>query len=81
MATKKAKNVVGPQVRRLRDKSGISQSELAATCQRLGWDITRDTIAKIESQSRWVGDFEVIFLSRAFKVPFANLLPAQKECH
>jgi hypothetical protein len=30
---------------------------LAAQCQRMGWDITRDTIAKIEAHKRWVGDF------------------------
>jgi len=27
---------------------------LAAKCQRIGWDIERDTIAKIEAQNRWV---------------------------
>lgn len=67
MARKKSKNVIGPQVRRLRDKAGLSQSELAAACQRIGWDVSRDTIAKIESGARWVGDFEVIYLAKVFK--------------
>ena len=35
---------------------GLSQSALAAKCQLTGWDIGRDTIAKIEGQMRWVGE-------------------------
>jgi len=34
--------------RRLRNAAGLSQPALAAACQRRGWDIERDTIAKIE---------------------------------
>lgn len=74
MAQRKAKNVVGPHVRRFRDKIGLSQAELAAACQRLGWDISRDTIAKIEGGSRWVGDFELIFLVKALNASPNDLL-------
>jgi hypothetical protein len=35
---------------------------LPAKCQRLGWDIGRDTVAKIEAGIRWVGDFELVYL-------------------
>ena len=59
------KNIVGPQVRRLRVAAKLSQAALAAACQRVGWDIDRNTIAKIEGQMRWVGDFELLYLAKA----------------
>ena len=61
------KNIVGPQVRRLRVAANLSQAALAAACQRIGWDIDRNTIAKIEGQMRWVGDFELLHLADVFK--------------
>jgi transcriptional regulator with XRE-family HTH domain len=72
---RKLKNIVGPQVRRLRSERGWSQPAFAAECQRKGWDIDRDTVAKIEGQSRRVSDFEIVVLSRIFAVPFETLLP------
>ncbi|AHF89778.1 transcriptional regulator [Opitutaceae bacterium TAV5] len=68
-----SKNIVGPTVRRLRDAQNLSQTELAARCQRLGWDISRDTIAKIEGGSRWVGDFELVPLAKALKANIQDL--------
>lgn len=70
-----AKNIVGPQVRRLRSEQKLSQPALAVKCQRLGWAIERDTIAKIEAGTRWVGDFELVYLARALKVNFDGLFP------
>jgi hypothetical protein len=45
----------------------LSQAALAAVWQRVGWDIDRNTIAKIEGRLRWVGDFELVYLAKAFK--------------
>ena len=61
------------QVRQLRCASGLSQPTLAAKCQLMGWDIGRDTIAKIEGQTRWVGDAELVHLARCFAVPLDAL--------
>lgn len=69
----KRKNLVGEYVRRLRNEIGLSQAELAARCQRQGWDIDRFTVARIEAGSRWVGDFEVIELSKALRAPLLRL--------
>ncbi len=41
----------------------------------LGWDISRDTLAKVESQMRWLSDFELAFLAEALAVPLDLLLP------
>ena len=71
----KRRNVVGPQVRRLRYARGWSQSQLAVKLQLAGWDISRSGVAKIESQLVWVGDFELFYLMKVFQVGLADLLP------
>lgn len=74
-----AKNLVGPQVRRLRVARGMSQAGLAGTCQRAGWDIGRVAIAKIEGGTRCVGDIELLELAKALSCPMAALFPARSQ--
>ena len=69
------RNIAGPQVRRLRTQQGITQQAFAERCQRMGWDLSRDTLAKIESQMRWLSDFELVFLAEVLAVPLDLLLP------
>lgn len=69
------RNLVGPNLRKVRSSRDLSQAGLAAACQRLGWDASRDMIAKIEGQTRWVSDAEWVFLARALKVSLEELLP------
>lgn len=72
-----AKNIVGREVARLRNERGLSQSALAAMLQRAGWDISRETLAKIESGLRWVADLELIKLAKALDVSILDLFPAK----
>jgi hypothetical protein len=44
-----------------------------------GWDIERDTIAKIEGGTRWVCDSELIELARALGRPLVDLFPARVQ--
>jgi hypothetical protein len=37
----------------------FTQAQLAAKFNVSGWDVSRETLAKIESQIRWVADFEI----------------------
>ena len=69
------RNIAGPQIRRLRVQQGFSQQAFAEQCQRMGWDISRDTLAKIEAQMRWLADFEAAFVAEALRVPLELLLP------
>jgi len=57
------RNLVGPLVRELREKEGLTQAELVVKLNLLGWDLSRDTLAKIEAQIRWVADFEMVKLA------------------
>ncbi|MEQ1933922.1 MAG: helix-turn-helix transcriptional regulator [Fimbriimonadaceae bacterium] len=68
--------MVGPTVRRLRNAAELSQADLAARCGVLGWDLSRETLAKIESQIRWVADFELMCLAAALRVEVKTLLPS-----
>jgi transcriptional regulator with XRE-family HTH domain len=72
----KHKNLVGPQVRKLRYQRGWKQKDLAAKLQILGWDIDRASVSKIESQLVWVGDFEMFYLAAALRVDVKELFPA-----
>ena len=72
---KSQRNIVGPQVRQGRDQGGLSQPEWAAKCRWLGWDIGRDTIARFEGRSRWVGDEELVHLARSLGVALEKLFP------
>jgi transcriptional regulator with XRE-family HTH domain len=66
-------NLVGPQVRNIREAKGLTQDDLAAQCNLLKWDVSRSTVAKIESQVRRVTDFEVAILANALKVGITDL--------
>jgi transcriptional regulator with XRE-family HTH domain len=68
-------NLVGAEIRRLRSEQGLSQLALAARCQRLGWDVGRDIIARIEAKKRLVTDAELVFLARSLRVPLPSLFP------
>ncbi len=68
-----AKNVIGPQVRRLRWSRGLRQRDLAARLQIQGWAADRAAISRIESQLRCVRDIELLLLARALKVEVSEL--------
>jgi transcriptional regulator with XRE-family HTH domain len=72
---KEPRNIVGPQVRELRIKQGLTQPLLVAKLNLLGWEISRETLAKLETQIRWVSDSELLLLSKALEVPLDDLYP------
>lgn len=69
-------NVIGPQVRAIRMKQNLTQEELAAKCNVIGWNVSRSTLAKIESCRRQATDEQVVFLAKALGVRIEKLYPA-----
>ncbi len=69
-------NVVGPQVAAVRTALGLSQDALSARCTRLGWEVSENTITKIETQVRCVTDVELFLLARALRVKLCELVPS-----
>jgi transcriptional regulator with XRE-family HTH domain len=66
-------NQIGPRVRELREKGGMSQEQFTARCNLVGFNISRGTLAKIESQVRRITDEEVGLLAKALKVDVSVL--------
>lgn len=48
---------------------------LAIKLQLVGWDVTRSTVAKIEARVIWVGDFQLFYFTRIFRVELEDLFP------
>ena len=79
MKDRKCRNIVGPQVRRLRSGKDWSQERLASELQMHGWKISRCGVARIESQEVWVGDFETMLMADALGVDMRELFPHFNE--
>jgi hypothetical protein len=69
------RNVVGPRVRqaRLDAKPAISQEDLAGRLAAIGIALDQAAISRIENQTRYAMDYEVIALAKCLKVPVAWL--------
>lgn len=72
-------NITGRQIAKLRTEKGLSQDQLAGKCQRIGWDASRNIVAKIESGIRCVSDQEILLLSQALGVSVSDLFPREKK--
>ena len=72
-------NVVGPQVRKFRNGKDWTQEVLAAKLQMEGWDVSRESVAKLEAQFRRVPDCELLFLAQVLDVEVADLFPAKLD--
>jgi hypothetical protein len=47
-------NVIGHNFKRFRELNNMTQEELTAQCNLIGWNFSRGTLAKIESQVRCI---------------------------
>ena len=80
----KCRNMVGPQIRKLRYARGWSQEKLAEKLQLLGWDIDRVAVSKIESRLVHMDDYELLYFAKVFNVGLVDLFPkidAERRIH
>lgn len=49
---------------------------MATACQLIGWDVTRETITRIETRQRLVSDYEIFLLATVLGIDASDLLPA-----
>ena len=74
-------NIIGSRVRQARDNHNprLTQEQLAARLQILGWEISRSGVGKIESGIRQVTDVEVKKISEALGVSIGWLFGEDDE--
>lgn len=72
----KYKNIIGPQVKaaRLAFKPTLSQDALAGRLAKRDILLDRSAISRIESQERYVMDYEMVALAACLKVTIAYLI-------
>ena len=67
-------NICGRKVAECRKQMGKSQRELADDLQRLGLDVDKNAIQRIEAGKRFVTDIELVYISKALKLSYDEIL-------
>lgn len=75
----KIKNLIGPKVKELRTAKKLTQKNLAIQLQLLGYEFNELTILRIEQQTRFVSDIELLALATFFETEIKELYPNQKH--
>ena len=68
-------NVVGQQVRKFRERKGWTQNQVAVKLQLLGWDTSRESVTRLENQSRRLTDLELFIVAKILGVKADDLFP------
>jgi transcriptional regulator with XRE-family HTH domain len=68
--------LIGTQVRELRDRKGWTQEDLSAKLQVFGWDVSRESLAKLETRQRRVPDGELFILAKVLGTTTDALFPS-----
>lgn len=71
-------NVSGPQIRALRRERGLSQEQLAAKLQLMGYSIGQKAVSRLETGDRVVTDCELLLFAQALHVSPLRLLGGEK---
>ena len=69
----KIETKIGNNIRRLREKAGLTQEQVAAKLQIGGCDITRSAVAKIEVGQRHLYPDEILLLKEILKVNYEEI--------
>lgn len=68
------KNLIGERLKILRGKANLSQRDLAHQLQLIGIDMDKNVITRIETNKRYVNDFELQALKQIFGVSYDYLI-------
>jgi transcriptional regulator with XRE-family HTH domain len=73
------KNMVGPQIRKLRNAIGLSQAKLAMRLQLDGLDISREVLAQMECQLHCIRDNHIFYFARVLAVNASEIFAGLKK--
>lgn len=68
------KNLIGTQLKMLRQKYHFSQKDLADKLQLSGFDIDKNVITRIETNKRYVTDIELKAICELFHITYDYLI-------
>lgn len=68
-------NIIGVQVRKLREQKGWTQDRFAVKLQLAGWDTSQDSVSRLENQDRRVPDLELFVLADVLDAKLEDLFP------
>ena len=68
------KNLIAERLIDLRHQQGLSQRALARELQLIGLDVDKNVITRIETNKRFVTDFELRALAKIFHVSYQYLI-------
>ncbi len=66
-------NVCGKNIKKIRKEQKVTQDELCARMQVMGYQISRSDISKLENGKKFITDFELVGFSKALKVSILDL--------
>lgn len=69
----KIETQIGYNIRRLREKAGLTQEQLSANLQLRGCDITRSAVAKIEVGQRHIYPDEIILIKEILHTTYEEI--------
>ena len=72
------KNLIGERLKVLRNRENLSQRDLASKLQLIGIDMDKNVITRIETNKRYVNDFELQALKQIFDVSYDYLIDGKE---
>lgn len=66
-------NIAGKNIKNIRTKEKITQEDLCARMQIMGFKLSRSDISKLETGKRYINDLEIVGFSKALKVSILDL--------
>ncbi len=73
------KNLIGERLKELRANFNYSQRDLARELQLTGMDMDKNVITRIETNKRYVTDFELQALKKIFNVSYDYLIDGKED--
>ena len=66
-------NICGKNIKKIRKEQKVTQDELCARMQVMGYQISRSDISKLENGKKFITDFELLGFSKALNVSILDL--------
>lgn len=66
-------NITGKNIKQIRKDKKITQEDLCARMQVMGFKLSRSDISKLETEKRFINDVEVVGFSKALRVSILDL--------